>query len=43
MRHDTRIAIAQNLARIYREVLEQPVPQQLLELVTRLEAQQRGR
>ena len=38
MRKDTRLAIAQNLVRIYREVLEQPVPCHLLELVARLEA-----
>ncbi len=35
-----RLAIAQNLVRIYREVLEQPVPDHLLELVARLEAGQ---
>jgi hypothetical protein len=40
MRKDTRLAIAQNLVRIYREVLEQPVPDHLLELVARLEAGQ---
>ncbi len=37
MREDTRLAIAQNLIRIYREVLEEPVPYQLLDLVRRLE------
>lgn len=39
MRKDTRIAIAQNLVRIYRQVLEEPVPPQLLDLVRRLEVQ----
>ncbi len=42
MRKDTRIAIAQNLVRIYREVLEEPVPPHLLDLLARLEAQERG-
>jgi hypothetical protein len=40
---DTRIAIAQNLVRIYREVLEEPVPSHLLDLLARLEAQERER
>ena len=38
MRSDTRVAIAQNLVRIYREVLDEPVPPQLLDLVRRLSA-----
>ena len=38
MNRDTRIAIAQNLVRIYREVLEEPVPSHLLDLLARLEA-----
>ncbi len=37
MTKGTRLAIAQNLVRIYRETLEEPVPSQLLELVRRLE------
>jgi hypothetical protein len=40
---DTRTAIAQNLVRIYREVLEEPVPSHLLDLLARLEAQERER
>jgi len=39
---DTRIAIAQNLVRIYREVLEEPVPSHLLDLLARLEVQENG-
>ena len=38
MTSDARIAIAQNLVRIYREVLEEPVPSHLLDLLARLEA-----
>jgi hypothetical protein len=40
MSKHTRLAIAQNLVRIYREVLEQPVPPHLLDLISRLEAQE---
>ena len=40
MRQDSRIAIAQNLVRIYRHVLEEPVPPQLLDLLNRLQAQE---
>ncbi len=40
MSKDTRLAIAQNLVRIYRQVLDEPVPSHLLDLVRRLEAQQ---
>jgi hypothetical protein len=40
MHRDTRIAIAQNLVRIYRHVLEQPVPPPLLDLLNRLQAQE---
>jgi hypothetical protein len=43
MRMDTRTAFAQNLVRIYREVLEEPVPSHLLDLLARLEAQERER
>ncbi len=39
MSRDTRLAIAQNLVRIYRQVLEEPVPPHLLDLVRRLEAE----
>jgi hypothetical protein len=39
MRTDNRIALAQNLVRIYREVLEEPVPLHLLDLLSHLEAQ----
>lgn len=41
MSKDSRIAIAQNLIRIYRQVLEEPVPAELLDLVRRLEAEQK--
>ena len=41
MSKDSRIAIAQNLIRIYRQVLEEPVPAELLDLVRRLEAQEK--
>ena len=42
MHRDARIAIAQNLVRIYRHVLEQPVPPLLLDLLNRLQAQEAG-
>ena len=38
MTSDTRIAVSQNLVRIYREVLEEPVPAELAALLARLEA-----
>jgi hypothetical protein len=38
-----RIAVAQNLARVYDEVLEAPLPEELSALVRRLEAQEAGR
>ena len=40
MRQDSRVAIAQNLVRIYRHVLEEPVPPPLLNLLNRLQAQE---
>jgi hypothetical protein len=43
MSKDSRIAIAQNLIRIYRQVLEEPVPAELLDLVRRLEAEEKRR
>ncbi len=43
MSKDTRLAVAQNLVRIYRQVLEQPVPQHLIDLIARLEAQENSR
>jgi len=41
MSKDSRMAIAQNLIRIYRQVLEEPVPAELLDLVRRLEAEEK--
>ena len=38
MRKDPRVAIARNLVRIYSEVLEEPAPLPLLDLLRRLEA-----
>ena len=35
-----RLELARNLVRLYREVLEQPVPAELMSLLERLEAQQ---
>ncbi len=35
-----RLELARNLVRLYREVLEQPVPAELVTLLKRLEAQQ---
>ena len=35
-----RLELARNLVRLYREVLEQPVPAELVSLLERLEAQQ---
>ena len=43
MSRDPRIAIAQNLARIYQDVLHEPIPPKLLELVMRLEAREKAR
>lgn len=40
MHQDSRVAIAQNLVRIYRHVLEEPVPPPLLNLLNRLQAQE---
>ncbi len=37
MSADPRLAIARNLLRIYREVLEEPAPADLLELLQRLQ------
>ena len=41
MSKDSRMAIALNLIRIYRQVLEEPVPAELLDLVRRLEAEEK--
>ena len=38
MSKDTRLAIAQNLVRIYRQVLDEPAPPHLIDLVKRLAA-----
>jgi hypothetical protein len=43
MSNDGRIAIARNLIPIYRQVLEEPVPAELLDLVRRLEAEEKRR
>ena len=43
MSHDTRLGIARNLARLYREVLEEPLPPELAALLRRLEATERTR
>ena len=40
MTKSNRLAIAENLVRVYRQVLEEPVPPQLLDLVRRLSAQE---
>ena len=37
MTKSTKLAIAENLMRVYRQVLEEPVPPQLLNLVRRLD------
>ncbi len=39
MRPQTKLEAARNLVRIYRDVLEQPVPRELSDLVARLEAE----
>ena len=39
MSQDARLALVHNLMRIYREVLEEPVPDALVALLTRLEAE----
>ena len=39
MSQDPRLALVHNLMRIYREVLEEPVPNALLVLLARLEAE----
>ena len=38
MTKDRRVVIARNLVRIYRDVLEEPAPPPLLDLLRRLEA-----
>ena len=38
-----RLELARNLVRLYREVLEEPVPAELVSLLERLEAQQGAR
>jgi hypothetical protein len=40
MTKSTKLVIAENLVRVYRQVLEEPVPPQLLDLVRRLTAQE---
>ncbi len=40
MTKSNRLVIAENLVRVYRQVLEEPVPPQLLDLVRRLAAQE---
>ncbi len=40
MSKDVRLAVARNLARIYADVLREPLPPVLAELLNRLEAQQ---
>ena len=39
MSKDTRLEVARNLVRIYADVLREPLPAALLELLKRLEAQ----
>ncbi len=39
MSQDPRLALVHNLMRIYREVLEEPVPNALLVLLARFEAE----
>jgi hypothetical protein len=43
MSRDTRLEVARNLARIYADVLGEPLPAPLLELLKRLEAQEASR
>ncbi len=40
MAKSTKLVIAENLVRVYRQVLEEPVPPRLLDLVRRLAAQE---
>ena len=40
MTKSNRLAIAENLVRVYRQVLEEAVPPQLLDLVRRLSVQE---
>ena len=40
MTKSNRLVMAENLVRVYRQVLEEPVPPQLLDLVRRLTAQE---
>ena len=42
IRKDPRVGIAQNLVRIYRDVLQEPVPLPLIDLLRRLQAQEEG-
>jgi hypothetical protein len=41
MIQDPRLAVARNLVRIYRDVLEEPIPMALVTLLARLEADDR--
>jgi anti-sigma factor NepR-like protein len=41
MTQDPRLAVARNLVRIYRDVLEEPIPMALVTLLARLEADER--
>jgi hypothetical protein len=43
MSKDVRLAVARNLARIYADVLKEPLPPVLAELLNRLEAQEAAR
>ena len=43
MSKDVRLAVARNLARIYADVLKEPLPPVLAELLSRLEAQEAAR
>jgi len=40
MTKSTKLVIAENLVRVYRQVLDEPVPPQLLDLVRRLTAEE---
>jgi hypothetical protein len=43
MNKDVRLAVARNLARIYADVLKEPLPPILAELLNRLEVQEVAR
>ncbi len=43
MNKDVRLAVARNLARIYADVLKEPLPPILAELLNRLEAEEAAR